>query len=131
MNGDHSSVHLMSPCKEQSATLSSFCPQLCPQSCITRALSKTCQSWLPVEKHVNISLIILLMVVCILHLSASLQLLKLLMLAKKNMKVNVTLESFTLLGYQPVHSSSVSPALVQMKQRADLHHQKLRPPRAS
>lgn len=48
------------------------------------------------------------------------------------MKVKVTLESFTLLGYQPVHSSSASPALVQMKQsRFAKEHQKLRPPRAS
>lgn len=40
MSGDHSSVPLMSPCKEQSATLSSFYPQLCHQSCTTRGSSK-------------------------------------------------------------------------------------------
>lgn len=40
MSGDPSSVPLMSPCKEQSATLSSFYLQLCLQSCTTRGSSK-------------------------------------------------------------------------------------------
>lgn len=39
-NGGHSSVPLMSPCKEQSATLNSFYPQLFHLSCTTRVSSK-------------------------------------------------------------------------------------------
>lgn len=39
MSGDHSFVPLMSPCNEQSATLSSFYQQLCLQICITGASS--------------------------------------------------------------------------------------------
>lgn len=39
MSGDHSFVPLMSPCNEQSATLSSFYQQLCLQNCITGASS--------------------------------------------------------------------------------------------
>lgn len=40
MSGDRCSVPLMSPCKEQSATLSSFYPRLCLQSCTTGGSSK-------------------------------------------------------------------------------------------
>lgn len=54
MNGDPFSVLLMSPCKEQSATLNSSCLQLCPQSCTTRASSKKIQTCLPVEKQLAI-----------------------------------------------------------------------------
>lgn len=75
--------------------------------------------------HVNISLIMLLTAVRILHLSASLQVSKHPQLtfyyfifwiskyAGQSMTVKVTLESSTLLGYQPF--ISVSPALVLLK----------------
>lgn len=72
MSGDPSSVPLMSPCKEQSATLSSFYPPLCPQSCTTMASSKQILTLLPFQKQLEFYTVMLQMVVHVLHLSAEL-----------------------------------------------------------
>lgn len=70
MSGDPSSVPSMSPCKEQSATLSSFYPPLCPRNCTTTASSKQILTLLPFQKPLEFYTVTLQMVVHILHLSA-------------------------------------------------------------
>lgn len=82
MSGDPSSVPLMSPCKEQSATLSSFYPPLCPQNCTTMASSKQILTLLPFQKQLEFYTVMLQLVVHILHLSAEVQHLQLVIFLK-------------------------------------------------